>query len=177
MRVISVNVGQPRTMEWKGKVYTSAIFKDPVSGRIEVDELGLKTDTQVDKNFHGGVEQAIYAYPFEHYEFWRDDLKISELGPGDFGENLTIEGLLENEATVGSVLKIGSTVMTITTPRQPCQTLAAKFRMSDLGKRMLRDSRTGFYLRVTQTGHVEAGDAIRFEKLEESKLGKFCHHT
>jgi MOSC domain-containing protein YiiM len=170
MNLISVNVGLPREIIWKKRAITTGIFKEPVAGRVHVRPHNLDGDRQADLRVHGGPNKAVYAYPSEHYEFWRAELPAAELLPGAFGENLTTAGLLENEVFIGDQYRIGSSVLKITQPRQPCFKLAAKFGRDDIIKRFLDSGRSGFYLAVVEDGTVGAGDAIELISRAEDSL-------
>ncbi|HEY8067273.1 MAG TPA: MOSC domain-containing protein [Burkholderiales bacterium] len=160
MKILSVNVGVPRDVEWRGETVRTSIFKAPVSGRVDVARLNLAGDQQSDLAVHGGTDKAIYAYPSEHYPFWRNELPGVDFPPGAFGENLTVEGLLEDKAHIGDRLRIGSAEFVVTQPRMPCFKLGIRFSRPDMVKRFLRSSRTGFYLAVLREGSITAGDAI-----------------
>ncbi len=160
MTLISVNVGLPREVEANGQRVLTGIFKEPVAGRVAVRRLNLEGDRQADLSVHGGPDKAVYAYPAEHYEFWRRELPEMELPFGMFGENLTVEGLREDELNIGDRFAIGSAEFQVTQPRLPCSKLGIKFGRADMVKRFLHSRRTGFYLRVVKEGEVGAGDAI-----------------
>ncbi len=160
MKVISVNVGLPRQVMWKGKTVTTGIFKEPVAGRVALDALNLAGDRQADLRVHGGPDKAVYVYPVEHYDYWRGELPGVELPFGAFGENLTVEGLLENEIYIGERFRIGTTELVVRQPRLPCYKLAVKFQRDDIIKRFLDSRRTGFYFAVTREGELGAGDRI-----------------
>jgi MOSC domain-containing protein YiiM len=160
MQLLSVNVGLPRTITWKGRMVQTGIFKTPISGRVRVRTLNLEGDRQADLSVHGGPDKAIYVYPSEHYDYWRSEFPNMELPWGMFGENLTTTGLLEGAVNVGDTFRIGSAVAMVTQPRVPCYKLAAKFGREDIVKRFLASGRSGFYLKVVQEGEVEVGDAI-----------------
>jgi MOSC domain-containing protein YiiM len=160
MKLISVNVALPQTVTWKGRIITTGIFKAPVNGRVQVRSLNLAGDRQADLSVHGGPNKAIYAYPSEHYAYWRGEFPGMELPWGMFGENFTIEGLLEEAVHIGDRFHIGSGAMMVTQPRIPCYKLAAKFGREDIIKRFLASGRSGFYLKVVQEGEVGAGDRI-----------------
>src|SRR6266850_3720458 len=160
MQLVSVNVGLPRTVTWKGRTVKTGIFKTPTNGRVRVRTLNLDGDRQADLSVHGGPDKAIYVYPSEHYDYWRGEFPNMELPWGMFGENLTTTGLLEGAVNVGDTVRIGSAVAMVTQPRVPCYKLAAKFGREDIVKRFLASGRSGFYLKVVQEGEVGAGDAI-----------------
>jgi len=160
MKVISVHAGRPREIFHEGRVIRSGIFKEPVAGRVRVSALNLAGDEQADLTVHGGPSKAIYVYPSEHYEFWRKELPEMNLPWGMFGENLTTEGLLENQLNVGDRLCAGSVELMVTEPRLPCYKLGVKFGRDDIVKRFLRSRRTGFYCAVLREGELGAGDPI-----------------
>jgi MOSC domain-containing protein YiiM len=159
-RIVSVNVGLPREVAWRGEIVTTSIFKSPVAGRVMVRRLNLDGDRQSDLTVHGGADKAVYAYPSEHYAWWREQLPGAELPWGSFGENLTTEGLLESEVRIGDRWTIGEAGFRITQPRMPCFKLGIRFDRPDMVKRFLRSGRSGFYLGVERVGEVAAGDAI-----------------
>ena len=161
MRIVSVNVGLPRNVAWKGKIVSTGIFKDPVNGRITMRTLNLDGDRQADLAVHGGPSKAVYAYPSEHYAYWRNELPGVALPWGMFGENLTTDGLVEGEAGIGDRFRIGSAEVMVTEPRLPCYKLGLKFGRDDIIKRFLASRRTGFYFAVLRDGEVGAGDAIQ----------------
>src|SRR5918996_932978 len=160
MRVMSVNVGLPRDVEWKGKRATTAIFKEPVAGRVAVRRLNLDGDRQADLSVHGGPSKAVYLYPSEHYAYWRRELPEMTLPWGMFGENLTTEGLLEDAVNIGDRLRVGSADVMVTEPRLPCYKLGIRFGRNDIIKRFRGGGRTGFYAAVLKEGDVAAGDTI-----------------
>jgi MOSC domain-containing protein YiiM len=160
MKVISVNASLPQEVSWKGKAVTTGIFKRPVAGRVIVRTLNLEGDRQADLRVHGGPHKAVYAYPSEHYPFWRHELPEMELPWGMFGENLTIEGLLENGVNIGDRFRIGSVELIATQPRMPCYKLGVRFGREDMVKRFLHSGRTGFYFAVEREGEIGAGDSI-----------------
>jgi MOSC domain-containing protein YiiM len=155
-----VNVGRPREVESEGHSVQTSIWKSPKSGRVRVHQLNLEGDQQSDLSVHGGIEKAVYVYPGEHYEHWRHELPDMDIPWGAFGENLTIEGLLEPDVRIGDQLAIGSAQFEVTQPRLPCFKLGIRFGRRDMIKRFLLSGRCGFYLAVTREGDVGAGDAI-----------------
>src|SRR5215216_1786090 len=160
MKLLCVNVGLPRDVVAGDRVVRTSIFKLPVAGRIPIRDDNLAGDRQSDLSVHGGRAKAIYAYPHEHYAFWREQLPDIDLQSGHFGENLTIEGLLETDVHLGDRLKIGSAELVVTQPRLPCYKLGIRFGRTDMVKRFLASRRTGFYLAVASEGNVGTGDTI-----------------
>jgi MOSC domain-containing protein YiiM len=158
VRLVSVNVGTVRVVEWNGEPLETGIFKEPVAGPVRVHVTNLEGDRQADLTVHGGVDKAVYAYPSEHYPFWRDRLQRTDLGWGMFGENLTTEGLDEASVRIGDVFAIGTVELEVSQPRMPCKKLNMKFGRNDMGKHFLRSGRLGFYFRVRREGVLEAGD-------------------
>lgn len=171
MRLLSVNVGLPREVEWRGEAVETAIFKSPVTSLVAVTRLNLAGDRQADLSVHGGVDKAVYAYPAEHYAYWREELPKMSLPWGAFGENLTIEGVSEADLRVGDVLRIGTAELVVTQPRLPCYKLNVRFQRPDMVKRFVQGGRTGFYLAVSKEGHLTAGDPIELVPADRSAIG------
>src|SRR5262249_21160544 len=146
MKLVSVNVGLPREVTWHGRIVTTGIFKQPVSGRIALRKLNLDGDRQADLGVHGGEYKAVYCYPFEHYAYWKRELPGRNLPLGVFGENFTTEGFGENSVHLGDRFSIGSAEVVVTQPRLPCYKLGVRFEADDMVKRFLASARTGFYL-------------------------------
>jgi MOSC domain-containing protein YiiM len=170
VKILSVNVGLPREVTWQGKLVTTGIFKKPVKTPIMLRTLNLDGDGQADLTVHGGVTKAVYAYPSEHYDYWRDELPGVDLSSGMFGENFTTEGLLEEAAYIGDRFRIGDTEVMVTEPRMPCYKLGIKFGRPDIIKRFLASRRTGFYFAVVRGGMVGAGDAIELIGREQQEV-------
>ncbi|MBV9481649.1 MAG: MOSC domain-containing protein [Acidobacteria bacterium] len=160
MKILSVNVGLPREVVWKGITVHTAVFKEPVAGPVAIRKLNLAGDQQADLSVHGGPEKAVYAYPAEHYEYWRKQLPDVSLTWGSFGENLTTVGLWEDALGIGDLLSIGSAVLQITQPRMPCYKLDLRFNRDGMIKRFLVSGRSGFYLSVIERGEVAAGSKV-----------------
>jgi MOSC domain-containing protein YiiM len=167
MRVISVNVGLPKDVESRGRIVRTSIWKEPVSGPVRVGALNLEGDQQSDLTVHGGPNKAVYVYPREHYEFWRRELERPDLAWGSFGENLTIEGLLEDVVRIGDRLRIGSAEFEVTQPRMPCYKLGMRFGDDRMVRRFASSGRSGFYLAVIKEGTIAAGDGIEFDPRAE----------
>ncbi len=170
MRLISVNVGQPRSVSWSGNNVATAIFKEPVEHAVQLRRLNLDGDRQADLKVHGGPNKAVYVYPSEHYEFWRRELPGTELPWGAFGENFTTEGLLEDSTFIGDSFRVGGAVVTVTQPRMPCYKLGIRFGRDDIIKRFLASRRTGFYFSVAQEGEIRAGDAVELLARDENRI-------
>jgi len=168
-RVISLQVGRPRSVEHAGKTIRTAIFKDAVEGPRHLGALGFEGDGQADRRVHGGPGQAAYAYPREHYAHWATRLPARIGEPGLFGENVTTEGLLESDVHYGDVFRLGGARVQVTTPRVPCYKLGIRTGDPGLIEPFLHSGRLGFYLRVLEPGPVAAGDAI--ERLEVDPHG------
>jgi MOSC domain-containing protein YiiM len=160
MKIVSLNIGLPREVQWKGETVTTGIFKNPVKGSVMLRTLNLDGDRQADLSVHGGVSKAVYAYPSEHYEFWKKEFPDMRLPYGMFGENFTTEGLLEDTINLGDRFRVGAAEIMATEPRLPCYKLGLKFGRTDILKRFLVSRRTGFYFAVLKEGEVQTGDAI-----------------
>jgi MOSC domain-containing protein YiiM len=160
VRVLSVNVGLPREVEWQGRRVRTSIWKEPVSGPVRVAALNIEGDRQSDLSVHGGREKAVYVYPGEHYDFWRRELEWPDLAPGAFGENLTTEGILEDEIRIGDRLRAGSVEFEVVQPRTPCYKLGIRFGRDDMIQRFLASGRSGLYLSVIREGTLAPGDTI-----------------
>ncbi|MGZ8423562.1 MAG: MOSC domain-containing protein [Candidatus Binatia bacterium] len=169
MNLVSVNVGLPRGVMSNGDPVSTGIFKEPVAGRVVLRTLNLDGDRQADLSVHGGPSKAVYAYPSEHYQYWKRELPEMKLPWGMFGENFTTKGVLEADLNIGDKFRVGSATVMVTEPRMPCYKLGIKFGRSDMVKRFMASARTGFYFSVLQEGEVGAGDAI--ELIETSKDG------
>lgn len=161
MKVLSVNCSLPKTLLINGRKVSTGINKEPVAGPVAVHPLGLDGDGQADLTVHGGVFQAVYAYPDEHYAHWQRELACEPLPPGSFGENLTLSGLLETEVCIGDQHRIGGVILQVTGPRVPCFKLGHKLDSPGILKPFLQSGRSGFYYRVLQEGLISAGDDVK----------------
>jgi MOSC domain-containing protein YiiM len=169
MKLISLNVARPRLVVYKGATISTGIFKEPITGPLQLSSLNLDGDRQADLSVHGGPHKAVYAYPSEHYAYWRQELPGMDLPWGMFGENFTTSGLREDEVHVGDRFQIGSATVMVRQPRVPCYKLAAKFQRDDILERFLRSGRSGFYFSVEQEGRLASGDS--FELLSQDHDG------
>lgn len=170
MKLVSLNVGLPRIVESNGKPVTTGIFKEPVAGSVMLRTLNLDGDRQADLSVHGGISKAVYAYPVEHYEFWKRELPEMELPYGMFGENFTTEGLLEQDVNVGDRFSVGEAELMVTEPRLPCYKLGIKFGRTDIIRKFLQSRRTGFYFAVVKEGKVKAGDELELLNRDEHDI-------
>lgn len=170
MKLISVNVGLPREVTWKGKTVTTGIFKTAVDGPNELRRHNLEGDKQADLSVHGGPTKAAYVYPLQHYEYWRKELPELDYPWGSFGENFTVEGIDEETVTIGDEFRIGGAKVIVTEPRMPCSKLGIRFGRADMVKRFLSSQRTGFYFGVVEEGRVQAGDELELLKKHPDQL-------
>ncbi|MCY4070751.1 MAG: MOSC domain-containing protein [Chloroflexi bacterium] len=160
MRLLSVNVSQPIAVEIGEQRYHTGIYKSAVAGRLWLGRAQLAGDGQADMENHGGPNRAVYCYPHEHYAYWSGQLARDDFEYGQFGENLTTQGLLENKVCVGDAFQVGEAIIQVTQPRVPCYKLANKLGIPTFAKTFLQANRSGFYARVLEEGSVGAGDVI-----------------
>jgi MOSC domain-containing protein YiiM/ferredoxin-NADP reductase len=160
-KVVSLNVGEPRLVTYRGMSFQTGIFKEPTDRPLTLKKLNFVGDGQADLSAHGGVDKAVYCYPIEHYDFWRRELGRTSLPMGQFGENVTTQGILESELRIGDVLEIGTAVVQVSEPRIPCYKLVMRMDAGgDFAVRFLAANRTGFYCRVLQEGVVQTSDTL-----------------
>jgi MOSC domain-containing protein YiiM len=165
MKLLSVNRGAARNIVRKGTERVTGIYKEPVTGPLRIEKLGLAGDLVADEKHHGGPDQAIYIYGQTDYDWWAGELG-SALPPGTFGENLTIAGLESTAFKIGDTLTIGGVTLQVTAPRIPCATLSAKIGDPQFVKKFSRAERPGLYCRVLQEGEVQAGDPVSVARYE-----------
>ena len=159
-RVVPVNVGRSRDWPWEGRTVRTAFLKSAAAGPVTVGALGLAGDEVADAVHHGGRLQALYAYPSEHYAYWREALGGRELPWGSFGENLSLEGILEGDVRPGDRLEAGHASFRVTRPRSPCFKLNVRFARPDVLTLFAGSGRPGFYLSVEAPGQIEADSRI-----------------
>jgi MOSC domain-containing protein YiiM len=169
MKLHSVQIGKARSLEHRGRTVRTGIFKEPVLFRVRATRLGLEGDVQADRRVHGGPEMAVYAYDLSGYAHWRRELG-AELPYGQFGENLTVEGLPETDVRIDDVYRIGGALLQVSKPRSPCFKLALRMERPDFPKAFIESRRTGFYLRVLEEGELGAGDPITLVSREPGAL-------
>jgi len=154
----------------QGREVVTAIFKEPVSGPLQVGKRLIAGDQQADLRHHGGESKAVYCYPWEHYATWREELGRDDFTPGQFGENFTAEGLLESAVCIGDQLVIGTARFEVTQPRVPCMKLGIRMKDPSFVKRFLNSRRSGFSMRVLEPGVVSPGDEIAISFLEPARV-------
>ncbi len=158
-RIVSVNVGTPRAVDYRGRHVTSSIWKLPVSGPVAFVGVNLEGDNQADRTVHGGPDKAVYAYALEDIRFWEDELGRA-LEPGTFGENLTTSGIDWSRALIGQRLRVGTGTFEVSQPRVPCWKLGMKMEDPAFPKRFTHAQRPGAYLRIIEEGSLAAEDAL-----------------
>ena len=170
MSILSVNVSLPKVVEYRGGRVETGIFKDPVAGPVMMRELNLDGDRQADLRVHGGRDKAVYVYSSDYYEYWKQELRRDDLRYGNFGENLTVEGLTDEVVRIGDVFRVGDATVQVTQPRLPCYKLAIKMEDPAFPKLFLASRRTGFYLRILGEGEIGAGDEFELVERESEPL-------
>lgn len=164
MTICAVNLGERQTINWKGKLITTGIFKYPCEHPIFLDTETVKNDAICDREHHGGIDQAVYAYSFQHYEYWKALYPELEWQFGMFGENLTLDDLNETSIHVGDTFKVGETILEATKPRQPCMKLGIRFNNMTIVKQFWQQHMPGVYFKVIKTGFVKTGDQFKLIK-------------
>ena len=159
-RLLSVNVGGPREIEWEGKTVRTAIWKEAVEGPRMVRRINIDGDDQADRLAHGGEHRAVFVYQIESYRYWERELGRSDFTYGQFGENLTVEGLPDDEVCIGDRYRIGEALFEVTQPRVTCYRVGIRMDEPAMPSLLVAHHRPGFYLRVLEEGAVQAGDAI-----------------
>ena len=167
MQLMSVNVSLPRLVMRNDEPVSTGIFKEPVAGRVMLRTLNLDGDRQADLSVHGGPTKAVYAYPSEHYEYWRRELPEMEMYWGMFGENFTTAGLFETEVNIGDKFRVGQATIMVTEPRMPCYKLGLRFGRGDIIRKFLQSELTGFYFAVLREGDVGTGDSLELIEKDE----------
>lgn len=162
-QLVSIQAGRIQTYPLPGtdKTWTTAFFKTPLTGPQYVTPLGIDGDQQAEKRFHGGPEMALLAYSAEHYPLWVELTGLTDMGPGGFGENLTITGLDESTVSIGDTYSIGTTLLQVSQPRGPCSKIEKRWQCDGLLKQVADTGRTGWYLRVLTPGTIEPGQPVR----------------
>ena len=160
MKIAGIAIGSVEEISYRGKKVKTGIFKKPVQHPIFLGREGLEGDIQVDKKNHGGPDKAVYAYGLENLHYWSRLREEPDYAPGHMGENLTIEGLVDQEVSIGDQFQMGSAIVEVTQPRVPCFKLGIRMQHPKFVGEFLTSGRTGFYLRVLQEGRIQVGDAV-----------------
>ena len=168
MKIISTNIGEPKTIIWKGREVKTGIFKYPVKNSIFLGNEDVKNDNVIDRQYHGGVDKACYLYSFDHYRYWQNIYPNLDLTYGIFGENLTVEGLYEDQINIGDIFKIGEAVVQATQPRQPCFKLIFRFANEEIVQQFVNSGFSGVYVRVLENGVVKTGDNVEIIEKKNS---------
>lgn len=171
MKVVSVNIGEKRTVEWRGKPVETGIFKYPVEGSIELGETDVEKDVVVDRRYHGGINKACYLYSADHYDFWKEKYPDLEWDYGMFGENITVEGLNESQIQIGDIFSIGECRVQVTQPRQPCFKLGIRLGTQAALKAFINAPYPGVYVKLIEKGKVKAGDSMRLSERLHNSIG------
>ena len=170
MKLVSVNVGLPRKIKFGNDIVTTGIFKNPIHKRVLIKKLNLEGDKQADLTVHGGSDKAVYSYPYEYYDFWKQGFPDVSFNWGMFGENLTTEGLFESQVNVGDIFQIGTSKLVATQPRMPCYKLGIKFGRMDIIKKFLESEKSGIYFKVIKEGEIGVDDNIRLIKKDNNNV-------
>ncbi|MNI17887.1 6-N-hydroxylaminopurine resistance protein [compost metagenome] len=163
MKVKGINIGKPVVMMYQNNEIMSGFYKTPIDGRIYLSFLNFDGDGQGDLKHHGGVDKAVCVYPFERYAYWEQRLGLS-LSVGAFGENVTTEGMLEDQICIGDIFQFGEAVVQVSQPRQPCYKIAARYGVKELPALVQETGYTGYYLRVLQEGWVSPEDTLMLQQ-------------
>ena len=166
MKVVSVNIGERKQVQWRKKTIETGIFKSPVESPIFLDKEDVQHDAVIDRKYHGGIEQAVYAYSENHYHYWKGLYPDLNWNYGMFGENLTIVDLDETKIHVGSIYELGEAKIEVTIPRQPCYKLGIRFNDPKIIKQFWNSTKSGIYFKILKTGYVSKNDELTL--LEEA---------
>ncbi len=168
MRILSLNVSKAKTVTYKNEEVSTGIYKVSVRGPKMVRKLNIDGDEQADLKLHGGVHKAVYAFPSEHYPYYQKVLNQDSYEPGQFGENLTTEGMFETDVRIGDRYRVGEVVFEVSQPRAPCYKFGIKMGVAEALAVCIKSSKTGFYLRVIREGMIQSGDTIELEYSNET---------
>ncbi len=161
MKIVSLNTGKRTEVNWKGKMYTTGIFKSEISGPIFLGKEDVEGDDVIDRKHHGGIDKAVYAYGYNHYAYWKELYPKLAIHKGFFGENLTVSNLDETSILVGDIYELGETIIQATKPRQPCVKLGIRFKDAAVLKQFWNTTMSGVYFKILQTGKVAIEDEFK----------------
>ena len=170
MKIVSVNIGERKVINYKGKIVETGIFKYPVNQPVFLGTEVVKNDAVIDRKYHGGIEKAVYGYSQNHYEYWKELYPDLDWDYGMLGENLTISNLEETEIFVGNTYKLGEVLLEVTKPREPCYKLGIRFGTQEIVKQFWNSTKCGVYFKVLQTGNVKVGDELILVNKAENSL-------
>ncbi len=170
MKVISTNLGKPKTFVWNGKEEQTGIFKKPVNQALFLTTVDVTDDTVIDRVHHAGVNKACYLFGSQNYQYWKKLYPELHWNWGMFGENLTVEGLDESEIRVGDIYKLGTALVQISQPREPCYKLGVRFNNKEVIRQFVEHNKPGTYVRILEEGEVKTGDTILLQERSTNTL-------
>lgn len=170
MKIISVNLGTPKEIQWKNKLVTTGIFKYPVQTPITLGLEDVEGDSVIERKYHGGFNKAVYAYGENHYAHWQKLYPELDFTFGMFGENLTISDFEESQIYIGDIFEVGTAIIEVTKPREPCYKLGIRFGNAKIVKQFWEDSKCGVYFKILQVGQVQVGDELNLLRQKPNNL-------
>lgn len=170
MKVIATNIGRKKLVSWRGKEVATGIFKTPVEQALELGKEIVGTDVIADRKVHGGTDKACYLFAADHYPYWKGLYPDLDWNWGMFGENLTIEGMNENDIQIGDVYEIGTALVEVSQPREPCYKLGIRFGSQQILKQFIEHAYPGTYVRVIREGKVSKGDILKLVSRPETSI-------
>ena len=173
MKVLSINISEPKKITFNGKELITSIYKMPVEREVNVNQLGIEGDRQADLQVHGGYDKAVYAYSHKHYNHWSSILKEEFVDFGLVGENLTIEDFNEKDVFIGDEYKIGSVILQVSQPRIPCYKVGIKMNNRDFPRTFSQSGLLGAYMRVIKEGAMSKGDVVELQNRNVDSMSLF----
>tara|TARA_B100000945_G_scaffold236865_1_gene192915 strand:+ start:42 stop:701 length:660 start_codon:yes stop_codon:yes gene_type:complete len=173
MKVLSINISEPKKITFNGKELITSIYKMPINKEVEVGQLGIEGDRQADLQVHGGYDKAVYAYSHSHYSHWSKIMKKSYEEFGLVGENLTIDNFDESDVFIGDEYKIGTTLLQISQPRIPCYKIGIKMNSREFPKLFSQSGLLGSYMRVIEVGKMKIGDSVELSRRDDDSMSIF----
>jgi MOSC domain-containing protein YiiM len=170
MEIVSTNIGAAKTIVWQNKEVTTGIFKAPVEQALLLESSDVKEDVVVDRESHGGLDKAVYLFSADRYEYWKEKYPNLEWNYGMFGENLTVKNCNEEEIFIGSTYQVGTAIVQVAQPRQPCYKLGVRFKTQRILKQFINQPYSGIYFRVLKNGTVKVGDTFKLIKSVENGI-------
>lgn len=170
MKICSTNLGNPTTFTWNGRQEQTGIFKRPVAEPLQLTKTEVAADTVVDRVHHAGVDKACYLFSADHYPYWKDKYPSLDWNWGMFGENLTVSGLDESHLRIGDIFRVGTAVVQVSQPREPCYKLGIRFGTQQVLKQFIDHARPGTYVRILEEGQVNNGDQFVLEERSTNEL-------